>query len=92
MIVVISVLAGGTEAMSRAPLLLNPHMVSWLAAWSTAKGALAKAKVLTQFRPAYLAPVVALIRGLSDPLVNLSMGQTAEILAYRFGITREQDG
>jgi acetyl-CoA C-acetyltransferase len=84
------VLAGGTEAMSRAPLLFNHKMVEWLAAWSSAKNFTAKAKVLAQFRPYYLAPVVALLRGLSDPLVNLSMGQTAEILTHRFNITREQ--
>lgn len=82
------VFAGGTEAMSRAPILFNSHMVSWLVAWSSAKGMLAKAKVMTQFRPSYLAPIFALVRGLTDPLIGLSMGQTAEKLAYRFGITR----
>jgi acetyl-CoA C-acetyltransferase len=33
---------------------------------------------------------VGLLKGLTDPVVNLSMGQTAEILAYHFKITREQ--
>ncbi len=84
------ILAGGTEAMSRAPLLFNSQMVAWLGALNSAKGAVAKAKVLAQFRPNYLAPVIALIRGLTDPIVGLSMGQTAEKLAYRFGITREE--
>ena len=32
------VLAGGTEAMSRAPLLFNNNMVNWLAGlWSAKK-------------------------------------------------------
>jgi acetyl-CoA C-acetyltransferase len=31
-----------------------------------------------------------LLRGLTDPVVGLSMGQTAEILAHRFGIARER--
>lgn len=84
------VLAGGTEAMSHAPLLLNKSMVGWLGAWSEAKGFAAKAKVLAKLRPGHIAPVIALLRGLTDPLNGLSMGQTAEILAYRFGITREQ--
>lgn len=84
------VLAGGTESMSHAPLLFNPKMVAWLASWSGAKSVLGRAKLLAEFRPGYLAPVIALIRGLSDPIVGLSMGQTAEKLAYRFGITREQ--
>ncbi len=83
------VLAGGTEAMSRAPLLYKPEMVNWLAGFSGAKGIPAKANALTKFRPAYLSPVIALLRGLRDPIVNLSMGQTAEILAHRFEISRQ---
>lgn len=84
------VLAGGTEAMSRAPLLYNEHMTTWLAGLSGAKGWKGKLKEWTQFRPSFLKPVIALLRGLTDPIVNLSMGQTAENLAYRFNITREQ--
>lgn len=84
------VLAGGTDAMSHAPLLFNQKMASWLARWSTAKSMGQRAGLLTQFRPAYLVPVIALMRGLTDPIVGLNMGQTAEKLAYRFNITREQ--
>lgn len=83
------VLAGGTEAMSRAPLLFRRRMVEWLAAWNTAKGVLNRIKLLTQFHADYLTPVIALLRGLSDPLIGLSMGQTAEVVAHRFGIARE---
>ncbi len=84
------VLAGGTEAMSRAPLLFNQGMVNWLAGLSSAKGLPAKLKQWATFRPGFLAPVISLLRGLNDPIVNLSMGQTAENLAYKFGITREE--
>jgi len=84
------VLAGGTEAMSRAPLLFSESMVSWLSQWYAAKSPLARVKLITKFRLGYLAPVVALLRGLSDPLYGLSMGQTAEKVAYEFGITREE--
>ncbi len=83
------ILAGGIEAMSRAPVLLNDNMVTWLATWWGAKTFSARMKVLTQIRPAYLAPVIALINGLRDPVVGLSMGQTAEKIAYRFNISRE---
>jgi acetyl-CoA C-acetyltransferase len=38
----------------------------------------------------HLRPVIGLLRGLTDPVVGLSMGQTAEILAERFAISREQ--
>jgi acetyl-CoA C-acetyltransferase len=84
------VLAGGVEAMSRAPLLLSPGLTRWLADWREARGVAGRVRLLTRLRPAQLAPVVALRRGLSDPVVGLSMGQTAENLAYRFRIPREE--
>lgn len=84
------VLAGGTEAMSRAPLLFNDGMINWMAGLASAKTWKTKLQQYAQFRPAFLAPIIALLRGLNDPLVNLTMGQTAENIAYRFQITREQ--
>ncbi|HHM05149.1 MAG TPA: acetyl-CoA C-acetyltransferase [Gammaproteobacteria bacterium] len=83
------VLAGGTEAMSHAPVLLREKMVAWLADWNRARSFGARARALTRLRPAHLAPVIGLLRGLTDPLAGLSMGQTAENLAYRFNISRE---
>jgi len=84
------VLAGGTEAMSYAPILWGPEMTAWLGQWMGARSAAARAKALLALRPGYLKPVIAILRGLTDPVVGLSMGQTAEVLAHRFGITREQ--
>ena len=84
------VLAGGTEAMSHSPIQLNHKMVNWLSDWRSARNWHTRLKVLTQLRPGHLSPVIALLRGLSDPIVGLSMGQTAEILAHRFNITREE--
>ena len=84
------VLAGGVEAMSHAPVLLNEQMVAWLGSWMAAKNWSSRAKTLTQLRPQYLKPIIALLRGLTDPVVGLNMGQTAEVLAHRFGITRSE--
>src|SRR3990167_1623427 len=84
------VLAGGTEAMSRAPLMFNSAMTNWMASLWSAKDWKAKIKQWIQFRSYFLKPVITLLKGLTDPLVNLSMGQTAENLAYRFKLTREQ--
>ena len=84
------VLAGGTESMSRAPILYNDLMVNWLSMLMAAKTFGQKLQVFTRLRPAHLKPVIALLRGLTDPIVGLSMGQTTEKIAYRFGITREQ--
>jgi acetyl-CoA C-acetyltransferase len=84
------VLAGGVDALSRAPLLYSDAMVLWLANWYAAKTIGQKAALAAKFRPAYLAPVIGLMKGLTDPIVGLLMGQTAENVAYQFGITREQ--
>jgi len=83
------VLAGGVEAMSHAPLLFSEAMVTWLAGWASARGAGNRLKAAAAFRPVFLKPVISLLRGLTDPIVGLNMGQTAEVLAHRFNITRE---
>ncbi len=82
------VLAGGVEAMSRAPLLVDPLLVNFLADWSLARSLPAKLKTLMHLRPYFFKPIVALLSGLTDPIVNLNMGQTAEILASEFKISR----
>ena len=84
------VLAGGVECMSHAPVLYNTDMVTWLGALNVAKTLPQRLKVFSQIRPRFFKPIIALLRGLTDPVVGLSMGQTAENLAYRFKITREQ--
>ncbi len=83
------VLAGGTDALSHTPLMYSPKMVSWFSGMSQKKGGLNKAKHFAALSPRELfAPVISLLRGLTDPVVGLSMGQTAENLAHRFGIDR----
>ena len=84
------VLAGGVDALSRVPLLFSDAMVLWLANWYAAKSFGQKAALAAKFRPAYLAPVVGIMKGLTDPMVGLLMGQTAENVAYKFGITRAE--
>ena len=84
------IMAGGVDSMSRAPLLLRQDMVHWLANWNRAKSAGAKLKALSQLKGRYFAPIIALMNGLTDPVVGLNMGQTAENIAYRFNITREE--
>ncbi len=84
------VLAGGVDALSRAPLLFSDAMVAWLSNWYAAKSLGRRAALIAQFRLHYLAPVIGLMKGLTDPFVGLLMGQTAENLAWRFGITRAE--
>jgi len=83
------ILAGGTEAMSHAPVLWSPQMAGWLGELYKASGA-GKAEAISKLRPSMLKPVIGLLQGLTDPIVGLNMGQTAEELAHRFGITRQQ--
>jgi len=84
------ILAGGSEALSYAPLVWPQQGVRWFAGLAGAKGALAKIAALTKARPGYFKPVIGLERGLTDPITELNMGQTAEVVAHLFGITREQ--
>ena len=82
------ILAGGTDALSHAPLVFGEEAVGWLSGMQRAPGPVAKARAAVKIRPGDLKPVVGLERGLTDPITDLGMGQTAEILAHRFGIDR----
>jgi acetyl-CoA C-acetyltransferase len=84
------VLAGGVDALSRAPLLFSDAMVRWLSGWYAAKTFGQKMAALRKFKLGYLAPVIGIVKGLTDPVVGLMMGQTAENLAWRFNISREE--
>jgi acetyl-CoA C-acetyltransferase len=85
------VLAGGTDALSRAPLLYSDRMVLWFANFSMARTMGQKAAAFLKLKPAeVLTPVIGIMKGLTDPMVGLLMGQTAENLAFRFGITRQE--
>lgn len=85
------VLAGGVDALSRAPLLYAESMVLWFANMMQARSAAQKAALFAKLPvKALLAPVIGIMKGLTDPMVGLLMGQTAENLAHRFGITRAQ--
>ena len=85
------VLAGGVDALSRAPLLYSDAMVRWFAGMMSMRTAGQKAQHFARLSPgALLSPVIGLMKGLTDPVVGLLMGQTAENLAWRFGIDRKQ--
>jgi acetyl-CoA C-acetyltransferase len=84
------VLAGGSEAMSHHPVMLTPAMLEWLSAWNRSHTVTGRARQLARLRPGHFQLIVALLKGLIDPVVGLSMGQTAEQLAWLFGIGREE--
>ena len=84
------ILAGGAEALSHAPLVWPQQGVRWFAGLAGAKGIGAKIMAALKARPSYFKPIIGLERGLTDPITELNMGQTAEVVGHLFGITREQ--
>lgn len=84
------VIAGGTENMSQAPLIFNKKMTELFAKLQFSKTMGAKLSALMQFRPSFLAPRVSIMEALTDPFVGINMGQTAEIIAKEFAISREE--
>jgi acetyl-CoA acetyltransferase family protein len=86
------ILAGGTESMSNIPLLFPQSYAGKLLNLARAKSPLRKLVAAGRFRPRDFKPVIALEEGLTDAVCGLNMGETAEVLARDFGISRgEQD-
>ena len=81
-------LVGGTESMSRVPLLFRDETARKLATFAKSKTARHKLTALSDFRPADFTPRVGLKLGLTDPFSGLNMGETAELLAREGNITR----
>lgn len=98
------VLAGGTENMSQMPTLMPPKFQDIYSALFAAKGPkqalpllwklfradLKQIKALLQgnMKDEYF-PQIAVMLGLTDPFVGINMGQTAEILAKEWSLSRE---
>ncbi|MBN1688245.1 MAG: thiolase family protein [Candidatus Omnitrophica bacterium] len=83
------VLAGGTESMSNAPFIFSKETGNLLLQLQKAKSLGARLNVISKFRFKHFAPIPALKLALTDPVCGLGMGQTAEVLAKEFGISRE---
>jgi acetyl-CoA C-acetyltransferase/acetyl-CoA acyltransferase len=84
------VIAGGTESMSNIPLLFGKEITNVLLRLNKAKSVAEKARLILHLRPRYLKPIPGLMLGLTDPVCGLNMGQTAEVLAKEFGISRRK--
>lgn len=80
---------GGTESMSNMPLYFSRPATSKFTTMSRARDLKGRALAAMSFRPADFAPVIGLQLGLTDPVSSLNMGQTAELLAREYGISRE---
>jgi acetyl-CoA C-acetyltransferase/acetyl-CoA acyltransferase len=86
------VVAGGTESMSNIPLLLGKEIARIFTRLNKTKTLMEKIRLFSGIRLRHFKPISGLMLGLSDPVCGLNMGQTAEVLAKEFGISRkEQD-
>lgn len=98
------IVAGGTENMSQMPVLLPQKFQDLFGKLFAAKGPgqalpllykLLKADLkqikalLTSNQKDDYFPIIAVMAGLTDPFVGINMGQTAEILAKEWGLSRE---
>lgn len=84
------VLAGGTESMSNIPMLARDSLRRKLLQLPKARTWLQRIRTYTKLRPKDFLPVHGIELGLIDPTCGLNMGQTAEVLAREFSITRDQ--
>ena len=83
------IVAGGTEAMSQIPLYVSEGMTRVFEKLSRARTAGARLAAIATARPKDLTPRPAILEGLTDRVSGLNMGETAEVLAKEFGISRE---
>ncbi|HEV8051653.1 MAG TPA: thiolase family protein [Parachlamydiaceae bacterium] len=81
------VVAGGTESMSNFPVEISKSFKDFLMRLTKAKSFGDKLAIACSFRPSFLVPEMP---ELSDPLCDLNMGQTAEVLAREFKVTRQE--
>ncbi len=82
--------AGGMDSMSQVPLQFSYEYGEWLGGLVRAKTPLQKLGAFAAFRPKLLAPRITLQEGLTDLVSGLMMGDTAEVLAQDFHLTRQQ--
>jgi acetyl-CoA acetyltransferase family protein len=84
------IVAGGTESMSNIPMLLSREAVEIWLSLARAKSLGQRLGALANFRPRHFRPVSGIELGLTDPSCGLNMGQTAELLAQEFRISRQE--
>lgn len=83
-------IVGGVDNMSRTPLLYNESASKKFQQLSRSKTPTEKLKNLLNFRPSDFKPIISLLQGLRDPFIHMGMGETAELLAREFNISREK--
>lgn len=86
------VIAGGVESMSQIPFYFTPELQEIITNFQRARTLLQRIDIIKRIRPVHFKPVIGVMLGLTDPVCGKNMGQTAEILAREFDISRaDQD-
>jgi acetyl-CoA acyltransferase len=82
-------IAGGVESISSIRALFSPSATDFFSDFAKMKSTGQKLSHLSKFKASYLAPNAP---GITEPTLGLSMGQSADLMARQFGVTRrEQD-
>ena len=84
-----SMIAGGVESMSYFPFLLSKNLSQKVKSFLLSKKGIKKLKILFSLKKADIKPVYPVFELLKDPFTGYSMGETAELLAREFNISRE---
>ncbi len=78
--------AGGAESMSDAPIFAGRTLAQALVELSRAKSMGDRLRIISRLRPRDFTPDPP---ALTEPTTGLTMGQSAEVMAQKNGITRE---
>jgi acetyl-CoA acyltransferase len=82
-------IAGGVESISSMRALFSNEATNFFQDFGKMKTTGQKLSHLSKFKASYMAPMAP---GIVEPTTGLSMGQSADLMARQFGVTRkEQD-
>jgi acetyl-CoA C-acetyltransferase len=79
-------IAGGTDSISDAPIVYNDSYRRMLLDMNRGRSFAQKIMPVFRFRPGFLKPQLP---GVTEPRTNLSMGESMEITAKEFDVSRE---
>jgi len=85
-----AIVAGGVESMSNIPLLFSRESQEVFGGILSARDLTGRVSAASKLRPRHFKPEIGLLMGLTDAVCGLNMGETAEVLAKEFAISREE--
>ncbi len=80
-------LAGGVESISSIRALFSQEATDFFQDFAKSKSTTQKLSKLSEFKPKLLMPQAP---GIKEPTTGLTMGQSADLMARVFGVTRQE--